>query len=431
MLIMQLTDEGRWNPMNGVQSLKLGIRFNRFYSRDFSNKRANSSVFLVMLLVCGTSLASHAGVLESFGGKPKGARLQRMEASPQWLDGNFINPQPLRNSLWGMVSEGLHASDFRRPKVPLPIDTTTLRKLRSPPVSGLRATWFGHSTSLIEIDGKNFLLDPIFSERASPVDWAGPQRWFPPGIPLQSLPRLDAVLVSHDHYDHLDMKTIKALVEWTALFVVPLGVGAHLEAWGVPSEKIQEMDWWETIKLGEGEFSIVCTPARHASGRKLIDQDGTLWAGYALIGKKHRVYYSGDTGLFPAMREIGDRLGPFDLTLIEIGQYAQSWPDWHIGPEQAVLAHQWVKGKVFLPVHWGAFVLAYHSWTEPIERVRAEATKASIRWVAPRPEEAFEPGVVLENAPEIKQWWPDVEWRRVREYPIHSSQVGHPEGHEH
>jgi L-ascorbate metabolism protein UlaG (beta-lactamase superfamily) len=213
--------------------------------------------------------------------------------------------------------------------------------------------------------------------------------------------------------------------------VVPLGVGAHLEAWGVPSEKIQEMDWWETIKLGEGEFSIVCTPARHASGRKLIDQDGTLWAGYALIGKKHRVYYSGDTGLFPAMREIGDRLGPFDLTLIEIGQYAQSWPDWHIGPEQAVLAHQWVKGKVFLPVHWGAFVLAYHSWTEPIERVRAEATKASIRWVAPRPEEAFEPGVELENAPEIKQWWPDVEWRRVREYPIHSSQVGHPEGHEH
>ena len=185
----------------------------------------------------------------------------------------------------------------------------------------------------------------------------------------------------------------------------------------MPPARIVELDWWERTKVGS--LQIVCTPARHASGRILWDKDATLWAGFALIGEQHRVYYSGDTGLFPAMKQIGERLGPFDLTLIETGQYNRAWPDWHIGPEQAVTAHGWVKGARMLPVHWGLFQLAYHAWTEPVERSLAAATVQLVPLLTPKPGEPIEPA----EATPATRWWPDVPWQTGAQAPIVSSQI--------
>lgn len=353
----------------------------------------------------------------SFGQRARGTEQARLEASPEWDKRRFVNPQPLRNSLWGTVWGALHASPDVSPAQPPLVAKDARRGLDFPPPTGLRVTWFGHSTVLVEIDGQRVLVDPVFGNRASPFSWVGPRRWFSPPIALADLPTIDAVLISHDHYDHLDRTTISAMKEWRTVFIVPLGVGAHLAYWGVPQAHIIELDWWGHANVGT--LDIVATPARHASGRMVVDDDATLWAGYALIGTTHRVYYSGDTGLFPALREIGARLGPFDLTMIEVGQYDRAWPDWHLGPEQAVRAHQMVRGRVMLPVHWGAFPLAFHSWTEPIERTLAAASVAGVTLLAPRPGQSIEPAL----PPTLERWWPNLPWKRAAEDPIVSTQM--------
>jgi L-ascorbate metabolism protein UlaG (beta-lactamase superfamily) len=282
----------------------------------------------------------------------------------------------------------------------------------TPPESGLRVTWLGHSTTLVEIDGHRVLTDPMWSDRFGPVSWAGPTRWYPPLLALGDMPHIDAVVISHDHYDHLDEGTITAMRGWDTVFIVPLGVGAHLEYWGVPKERIVERDWWD--KTTVRGLEIVTTPARHASGRGVLDKDATLWAGYALLGPKNRVYFSGDTGLFSGMKDIGQRLGPFDLTMIEVGQYHRAWPDWHIGPEQAVKAHGWLRGKIMLPVHWALVALAYHTWTEPAERVTTEGGKLGARLVLPKPGQSFEPA----SAPTIERWWPALPHETAEQHPI-------------
>ncbi|MFO0579540.1 MAG: MBL fold metallo-hydrolase [Polyangia bacterium] len=353
----------------------------------------------------------------AFGHRTEGARKERLQHSPRWQGGHVTNPQPLRNYLWRGIKGAWGASPYTSPREPVPVAAVDASRLAQPPATGVRATWLGHSTTLIEIDGQRVLTDPIWSERASPLPWIGPRRWFTPPIPLGSLPHIDAVVISHDHYDHLDYRTIGAMKDWDTKFVVPLGIGAHLAYWGIPESRIVELDWWERTRIGAIE--IVCTPARHASGRMLVDDDAKLWAGFALVGSAHRVYYSGDTGLFPAMREIGQRLGPFDLTLIEVGQYGSAWPDWHIGPEQAVIAHQMLRGRVLLPVHWGTFALAYHAWTEPIERVLAAAAVSGVKVVIPRPGQSVEPSA----PPPSERWWPDVPWVDGKADPIVSSQM--------
>ena len=354
---------------------------------------------------------------QAFGHRSDGERQQRLARSSHWRSGHVVNPQPLRNSLWGSLKGAWKTSPDVAPLRPVPVATLSPAELQVPPQVGVRVTWLGHSTTLVEIDGQRVLTDPIWSERASPLGWIGPRRFFPPPIALSALPHIDAVVISHDHYDHLDYGTIVAMKGWDTTFVVPLGVGAHLAYWGIPAARIVELDWWERAKVGALE--IVCTPARHASGRMLSDDDAKLWAGYALVGAAHRVYYSGDTGLFPAMREIGERLGPFDLTMIEVGQYGRAWPDWHIGPEQAVLAHQMLRGRVFLPVHWGTFALAFHGWTEPIERVLRAADAAGVRLVIPKPGQRFDPAA----PPAPERWWPELPWVDAQRDPIVSSQM--------
>jgi L-ascorbate metabolism protein UlaG (beta-lactamase superfamily) len=383
-----------------------------------SLKRAiKRAVLLTVLFFLAFVLVAYLSAFRSLGAAPSGERLARMNKSKSFSDGRFENPEPLKNHFWLMVVGMFHASEHVTPSAPLRGKRLSRASFEVAPASGLRVTWFGHSSTLVELDGHRILTDPVWSERASPISWLGPKRFAATLLPLEELPHLDAVVISHDHYDHLDRATVESLASRGIRLIVPLGVGAHLEYWGVPSTQITELDWWESVDLGE--LRVVCTPARHASGRFLFDKDRTLWAGYALLGPQHRVYYSGDTGLFNAMREIGERLGPFDLAMIETGQYNQAWPDWHIGPEQAQLAHQWVRGKQMLPVHWALFGLAYHGWTEPIERSVSEAERRSTPLVTPELGETFEPA----QAASIRPWWPQLPYETAADAPILSTKV--------
>jgi L-ascorbate metabolism protein UlaG (beta-lactamase superfamily) len=352
------------------------------------------------------------------GDRATGARLEAMKASPQWKDGRFRNrldrhDAPLLKSLVQWVRGGEHTV----PDEPPPIEPRRREDFSTPPRAGLRITWLGHSTTLVEIDGHRLLLDPVWSDRASPFAWVGPKRFHAPPLPLAELPPVDAVLISHDHYDHLDHRTIVSLRDRVPLFVVPLGVGAHLERWGVSAARIVELDWWGETTIGA--LTVTATPARHFSGRSLVmrDRDATLWAGWAIRGAEHRVYYSGDTAMFPEFSEIGSRLGPFDASLIEVGAYDALWADVHLGPEQAIEAHRLVRGGVLIPVHWGTFDLALHPWTEPVERLRVAASRAGTRLEIPRPGQTVAPTTPTPVAP----WWPAVPWRTAEMAPVIST----------
>jgi L-ascorbate metabolism protein UlaG (beta-lactamase superfamily) len=370
-------------------------------------------------LIVGVVLASSWSAI---GTRATGERLVRMQASPQWQKARFTNlltrhDAPMLPTLWEFATGG---SPDRTPRGALPVLARTKGDFERPPASGLRVTWLGHSTLLVELDGLRILLDPVWGERTSPFTWLGPKRFYAPPLALADLPKLDAVLISHDHYDHLDYPTVRYLQTLDVPFIVPLGVGAHLGHWGIDSERIIELDWWGEHQLGP--VRLVSTPARHFSGRSLImsDQDATLWSGWALLGPAHRVYYSGDTAMFPGFREIGERLGPFDITLIESGAYNARWADVHLGPEQAVLAHRLVKGDLLVPVHWGLFDLALHGWTEPVERVLVAAREQGVRVVVPAPGGSVEPAMLAPGAVP-NRWWPEVPWKTALEEPCISS----------
>jgi L-ascorbate metabolism protein UlaG (beta-lactamase superfamily) len=244
------------------------------------------------------------------------------------------------------------------------------------------------------------LLDPVFAERVSPLP-VGPRRFHPPPIALADLPPIDAVLISHDHYDHLDMATVRHLAARGARFFVPLGIGAHLERWGVPPAQIEEMEWWQRRTLRGVEF--VCTPTRHYSGRGLGDRSATLWSSWSVLGPRHRFFYSGDTGYGTHLQDIGSRLGPFDVAFIKIGAYGPgaSWIDIHMPPEQSVQAHRDVRAKRMFPVHWSTFNLAYHDWDEPVRRTVAEARRTGVDLVTPRLGEWVDADREFASTP----WW--------------------------
>ncbi len=351
----------------------------------------------------------------ALGKAAAGDRLARMQRSPQYRDGKFVNTQAQRGSTWEMTKKWLRGGSYRVPTGKVPTMRRAAEDFQSPPPDGLRITWLGHSTTLVEIDGRTLLTDPQWSKRNSPTRFVGPVRFFEPPLPLAELPRLDAVVISHDHHDHLDMDAVKELNARKVPFVVPLGVGAHLEYWGVPAERITELDWWQQTSVGE--VVLHCTPARHFSGRSFWDKDATLWAGWAMVGPAHRVFFSGDSGMFPGFAEIGKRLGPFDATLLDTGAYDETWADYHMGPEQAVAAYQALRGQLLMPVHWGTFNLAVHGWTEPAERVLVAAEHAGVQAAIPRPGESISPS----SPPKRERWWPKLPWQTAAQHPVISS----------
>jgi L-ascorbate metabolism protein UlaG (beta-lactamase superfamily) len=294
----------------------------------------------------------------------------------------------------------MFGKEMRSPTCPVPIVTDTASRLRVKSASGLRITWLGHSTTIIEIDGATVLTDPIWSERSTPVWWIGPKRFHPPPLPLTELPKIDAVVISHDHFDHLDMNTIRALAPLGIPFHVALGVGAHLATWGVPAAQIIEHDWWEKTTLPNG-IELISTPARHFFGRGVPGRVGSLWTSWAIVGPKHRVYFSGDTGLTEQFKEIAKRHGPFDAALLEIGQYHPDWGDIHLGPAGALEAFAMLGAKHFVPIHWSTFELAYHDWSEPAETLSTLAAKRGVSLFTPKPGEPIEPDVGTTTEP----WW--------------------------
>jgi L-ascorbate metabolism protein UlaG (beta-lactamase superfamily) len=255
----------------------------------------------------------------------------------------------------------------QQPLGPFRADAAALRA--AVPTDALRATWLGHSTMLLEVDGRRFLTDPVWAGRASPSQLVGPRRFFAPPLALADVPPLDGIILSHDHYDHLDPLAIRALAGRTARFYCPLGVGAHLRRWGVPADKITELTWWDEVAVAP-DFKLVATPARHFSGRGLLNRDSTLWASWVLLGPQHRVFFGGDSGPFDeAFQQIGEKFGPFDLVMLEIGASDAEWADIHLGPDQAVAAHRLLGGGPLLPLHWGTFNLAFHAWRQPVQRL--------------------------------------------------------------
>lgn len=318
-----------------------------------------------------------------------------------YKNGKFHNNHPWRQPGFTqyveMMWKFLFAGGERTPEQKPPVNIPDMERFQTDSQMQLSSLWLGHSSLLINLDGNKIATDPVLQTR---VSLFGPTR-YNGDAPLtpEQLPHLDLVLISHNHYDHLNKWTIQKIKDKVKLFIVPLGVGVQLEKWGVNPDKIKEMDWWEEITYNN--LTVVFTPTQHFSGRGLRDRDKTLWGSFVVIGPTHKIYFSGDSGYFEGFREIGEKYGPFDATFLECGAYDVRWKHIHMLPEETIQAHLDLKGKILHPIHWGTFNLALHAWNEPMERMVAEATRRNITYVTPVVGEI----VQYSNSLPQKFWW--------------------------
>jgi len=346
-------------------------------------------------------MAAAAGLMAcaAMGNSPTSDKAAMYTTSTNHDGAAFVNARPIDMELKteeSTISLLMRFFSFERnPKNPLPIKQLTYSDFPHSP-KGLQVTWLGHSSTIVEIDGVRILTDPVFGN-ASPVPFTV-NRFQPAPISLSELPRLDAVVISHDHYDHLEMKTIKALKDKVPLFIVPLGVGSHLKKWGIAKNQIIELDWWQTHVVDS--VHITATPSRHFSGRGLRDRFKTLWASFVFKGPEHSVFFSADGGYDARFREIGERLGPFDLTMIEIGAWNTAWPEVHLFPRQAVKAHTELGGKHMLPIHWAAYDLSMHQWDDPIKMTTQLALENDVSLLTPMMGQKTIPGKTT-----FTPWW--------------------------
>jgi L-ascorbate metabolism protein UlaG (beta-lactamase superfamily) len=340
----------------------------------------------------------------AFGKAPSGTRLEKIKLSTNYKNGKFQNIEPTtvaspEMDYWALFKMYAFDTTEVTPPQKLPAQKNNLAYPEDKTKPKL--TWFGHSSILLQVDATNILIDPVFSLRASPVQYAGSKSY--DGTMLYTIadfPTIDFVLISHDHYDHLDYASIVQLKDKAKMFYVPLGVGSHLEKWGIDTAKIVELDWWQSVNPNP-QIQVVATPARHFSGRSLGTEATTLWASYVIKTTKHSIYFGGDSGYGEHFKEIGKRYGGFDITMLEAGQYNKFWASIHMMPEETVQAHIDLGGKMLLPIHWGKFTLALHAWDEPIQRILAKATQTNSTIITPM---IGEP-VFLDSINPTKHWW--------------------------
>lgn len=330
--------------------------------------------------------------------------------SPQRRGDQFHNPVPrpaggfakgLRIA-WNVI---FHKPAGTVPNTTLPVQALSRAQLEAAPDRSLFR--LGHSTLLLKLRGGYWLTDPVFAERASPFQWMGPKRFHQPPIALEELPPIRGVILSHDHYDHLDRATVQYLAQTTEIFLTPLGVGDRLVEWGVDAAKVRQLDWWQSVDVDGLRFTA--TPAQHFSGRGLCDSNSTLWASWVIVDDNLRVFFSGDTGYFDGFKTIGERLGPFNVTLLETGAYDPQWPYVHMQPTQTMQAHVDLQGQWLMPIHNGTFDLAMHRWQDPFEQITALSMQRDVALATPRMGERLD----LAAPHTGERWWRKAEAAHV------------------
>lgn len=368
-------------------------------------KRMTVALFAILGILIVTG-ALFVNLSPEFGAKPTQEEIEKYKLTGHYKEGEFTNQIQTSMDMGfkktvSTVLEFIKGVPNQQPdySIPvLPVDSLQLEKSKHES----KVIWFGHSSFLVQLEELNILLDPMFGDVPAPHPWLGSARYgdsLP--IEIEQLPSIDIVIISHDHYDHLDYGSIQKLKDKTKLFFVPLGVGAHLKSWGIEASKIKELDWWHEQQLKD--LKIAFTPSRHFSGRGLTDRFSTLWGSWVIQSKNTKLFFSGDGGYGEHFKEIGDKYGPFDFAMIECGQYNSKWADIHMMPEESVQAGLDLKAKLSMPIHWGAFSLSLHSWTEPVERFSKKATALQLNFITPKIGEI----VNLEALSNVKlnEWW--------------------------
>ncbi|AKP51117.1 MBL fold metallo-hydrolase [Cyclobacterium amurskyense] len=357
----------------------------------------------IALIVIGGFLFLHFS--PEFGGKASEEQRLAYSKSDHFKKGKFVNYGDINMDLSGR--DMLKAIGGMLKTIPHSVPDQNIETLKIDSLDIIeygpktRLVWFGHSTFLLQISNKIILVDPMLGTVPAPHPMLGTKR-FSDELPIaiEKIPFIDAVFFTHDHYDHLDYGSVQKLKNKVKTFYTPLGVGAHLEAWGVAKENIVELDWWEEVSFEELTFR--CTPAQHFSGRGISDRAQTLWSSWIIQSPTENLFFSGDSGYAPHFKEIGERYGPFDLALLECGQYNELWPTVHMFPEQTAMAGVDVNAKMIMPIHWGAFKLSHHTWTDPVERVSRKARELGIGIITPRIGEQIELDSMVISEP---NWW--------------------------
>ena len=358
---------------------------------------------IILLIIIGVLFIN---LSPQFGGLASKQQQELFSKSKHYKDGKFLNNGGIKmemslkdsfKAMWILFKSNSKAEPNKNIAVQK-VDSISIANYNSK----TRFIWFGHSTFLLQIKGKNLLIDPMFGDVPAPNPLLGNKR-FSNELPIEieKLPSIDAVLITHDHYDHLDYESIQKLKDKVKLFFTPLGIGIHLLKWGVEKERIIELDWWQEIKFDD--LTIRCTPAQHFSGRGISDREKTLWCSWIIQSDDENLFFSGDSGYASHFKEIGEQYGPFDFAFMECGQYNNLWPLVHMLPEETAQAGLDIKAKKMMPIHWGAFKLASHSWTEPVERISKKAKELNVDLVIPKIGEIIEIG--LNDSEEIYPWW--------------------------
>lgn len=329
--------------------------------------------------------------------------IREYNQSSHYADGVFNNdpsPAPTTTTTFGFIQRYVfEAKVDAKPIQPIPLKPISYQDILNVADDTPAIYRLGHSSLLLKIAGKIILIDPMFSQRASPVSFFGPKRFHPVPLNIEDFAEIDAVIISHDHYDHLDKETIKKLTTKTKQFFVPLGVGQYLTGWGVASSKVNELDWWQSDNLDEIKFTA--TPAQHFSGRGLSDRNKTLWASWVITTPRHNIFYSGDGGYFDGFKKIGEALGPFNLAILESGAYDKNWSSVHMMPKQTIQAHKDLNADVLLPVHNSTFDLAFHSWYDPLTQLTVLAQQHDIKLATPVIGEQY----LLDGDVPNQRWW--------------------------